>query len=56
MVIKNLLSEPEVTDYKAKLKLLSGLDSQDWRDRHFQCPNGVSTHPQFWSLIFHDSL
>ena len=55
VVVKNLLSPEEVTDYKTQLQQVSGLTDKDC-DRSWQCPDGVAKNPQFWSLIWHPIL
>lgn len=55
VVVKNLLSAGEVSDYKAKLQKLSGLTDKDC-DRAWEYADGVSQHPEFWSLIWHPVL
>ena len=55
IIVENLLSPSEVSEYIDKLQQISGLSHQDY-DYAWSCANGVSKHPEFWSLIQHPLL
>ena len=48
IIVENLLSPSEVSEYIDKLQQISGLSHQDY-DYAWSCANGVSKHPEFWS-------
>jgi hypothetical protein len=55
-VIRNLLSLEEVREYKSAIIKLSGIGDDDFSDKVFECPDGVSKNREFWPLIYHHQL
>jgi hypothetical protein len=55
-VFRNLLSKQEVQKYRAAIKTLSGLRDEDFGQKHFECPDGVSKHDIFWDIIWNPNL
>lgn len=60
-VIRGLLDPREATEYRAKIQKESGLIDDDFeikeaRSGFYSKPDGVTTTPVFWPLIFHERL
>lgn len=61
VVVRNLLTADEVSEYKRKLREVSGLSDRDFDARKarlggFFVPDGVTKRQEFWELIFHPRL
>ena len=55
-VIPSLLCKSEVAKLRHLITAVSGVNDGDYQSRVFECPDGVSTHREFWWLIVHDLL
>ncbi|EAQ81618.1 phytanoyl-CoA dioxygenase family protein [Blastopirellula marina] len=55
-VIRSLLTEKEITEYRQQIQRLSGICDTDYKNKVFACPDGVSRNREFWPLIYSDRL
>ncbi len=56
VVLRGLLSPEESARYRSEIQRLSGLGDDDFGEKRFECPDGVSKNRPFWPLINHPGL
>lgn len=56
VVLRGLLSTDEAQFYRKEIQKLSKLGDADFNKAHFECPDGVTKHREFWPLIFNPRL
>ncbi|HWA99315.1 MAG TPA: phytanoyl-CoA dioxygenase family protein [Pirellulales bacterium] len=54
--VPGLLAPQEAAKYRAEIQKLSGVGDADFRDKLFECPDGVSKNRAFWPVIFNQKL